>query len=51
MRNSYWLLKTEPEEWSWKQQVKLENRITDPHFLHSHIKLTDRAKQYVIMVL
>ena len=21
----YWLLKTEPEEWSWKQQVKLEN--------------------------
>jgi len=18
----YWLLKTEPEEWSWKQQVK-----------------------------
>ena len=26
MRNSYWLLKTEPEEWSWKQQVKLENK-------------------------
>ena len=22
----YWLLKTEPEEWSWKQQVKLENK-------------------------
>ena len=22
----YWLLKTEPEEWSWKQQVKSENR-------------------------
>ena len=26
MGNSYWLLKTEPEEWSWKQQVKLENK-------------------------
>ena len=22
----YWLLKTEPEEWSWKQQLKLENK-------------------------
>ena len=22
MRKSYWLLKTEPEDWSWKQQVK-----------------------------
>ena len=22
MAKSYWLLKTEPEEWSWKQQVK-----------------------------
>ena len=22
MTRSYWLLKTEPEEWSWKQQVK-----------------------------
>ena len=22
----YWLIKTEPEEWSWKQQVKLENK-------------------------
>ena len=22
MEKSYWLLKTEPEEWSWKQQVK-----------------------------
>ena len=22
MVKSYWLLKTEPEEWSWKQQVK-----------------------------
>jgi|TARA_Y100000590_G_scaffold3959_1_gene5245 predicted RNA-binding protein with PUA-like domain len=23
MKKSYWLLKTEPEEWSWKQQIKL----------------------------
>ena len=22
----YWLLKTEPEEWSWKQQVKSGNK-------------------------
>jgi len=22
----YWLLKTEPEEWSWKEQVKTRNR-------------------------
>ena len=22
MAKSYWLLKTEPEEWSWKDQVK-----------------------------
>ena len=22
MAKSYWLIKTEPEEWSWKQQVK-----------------------------
>jgi len=22
MTKSYWLLKTEPEEWSWKQQIK-----------------------------
>ncbi len=22
MGKSYWLLKTEPEEWSWKQQIK-----------------------------
>ena len=22
MRESYWLLKTEPDDWSWKQQVK-----------------------------
>ncbi len=22
MRKSYWLIKTEPEEWSWNQQVK-----------------------------
>ena len=22
MRKSYWLLKTEPEEWSWNQQLK-----------------------------
>ena len=22
MRKSYWLLKTEPEEWSWEQQLK-----------------------------
>ena len=22
MVKSYWLLKTEPEEWSWKQQLK-----------------------------
>ena len=29
MGNSYWLLKTEPEEWSWKQQVKLENKSAE----------------------
>ena len=22
MRKSYWLMKTEPEEWSWDHQVK-----------------------------
>ena len=26
MRKSYWLLKTEPEEWSWQQQVKSGNK-------------------------
>ena len=26
MRKSYWLLKTEPEEWSWKQQLKSGNK-------------------------
>ena len=25
MGKSYWLMKTEPEEWSWKQQVKSAN--------------------------
>jgi len=25
MTKSYWLLKTEPEEWSWKQQIKCGN--------------------------
>ena len=25
----YWLIKTEPEEWSWKQQVKLGNKGTE----------------------
>ena len=25
MEKSYWLLKTEPKEWSWKQQVKSAN--------------------------
>ena len=26
MRKSYWLLKTEPEEWSWHNQIKLKNK-------------------------
>ena len=26
MTKSYWLLKTEPEEWSWKQQVNTGNK-------------------------
>ena len=26
MTKSYWLLKTEPEEWSWTQQVKCGNK-------------------------
>ena len=26
MAKSYWLLKTEPEEWSWDQQVKSGNK-------------------------
>ena len=26
MGKSYWLIKTEPEEWSWKEQVKSGNR-------------------------
>ena len=26
MRKSYWLLKTEPEEWSWLQQVESGNK-------------------------
>ena len=26
MKKSYWLLKTEPEEWSWQQQVKSSNK-------------------------
>jgi len=25
----YWLIKTEPEEWSWKQQVKLGDKGTE----------------------
>ena len=25
----YWLLKTEPEEWSWQQQVKSGNKSTE----------------------
>ena len=25
-RKSYWLLKTEPEEWSWWQQIKSDNK-------------------------
>ena len=29
MGKSYWLIKTEPEEWSWKQQVKLENKSAE----------------------
>ena len=26
MAKSYWLMKTEPEEWSWKRQVKSGNK-------------------------
>ncbi len=26
MAKSYWLLKTEPEEWSWQQQIKSGNK-------------------------
>ena len=26
MGKSYWLIKTEPEEWSWKEQVKSGNK-------------------------
>tara|TARA_Y100000590_G_C15344684_1_gene872789 strand:- start:262 stop:681 length:420 start_codon:yes stop_codon:yes gene_type:complete len=26
MRKSYWLIKTEPEEWSWEQQLKTGNK-------------------------
>ena len=26
MTRSYWLIKTEPEEWSWEQQVKSGNK-------------------------
>jgi len=26
MKKSYWLLKTEPEDWSWKDQVKSGNK-------------------------
>ena len=26
MGKSYWLLKTEPEEWSWQQQIKSGNK-------------------------
>ena len=26
MGKSYWLLKTEPEEWSWKQQIKSSSK-------------------------
>ena len=29
MAKSYWLLKTEPEEWSWEQQVKSGNKGTE----------------------
>ena len=25
-KRAYWLLKTEPEEWSWQQQVKSGNK-------------------------
>ena len=25
-KKTYWLLKTEPEEWSWEQQVKYGNK-------------------------
>ena len=26
MKRSYWLIKTEPDEWSWQQQVKSGNK-------------------------
>ena len=26
MTKSYWLMKTEPEEWSWKQQIKSSSK-------------------------
>ena len=26
MLMTYWLIKTEPEEWSWEQQVKYGNK-------------------------
>ena len=29
MLMKYWLLKTEPEEWSWKQQLKSSNKGTE----------------------
>ena len=29
MGKSYWLLKTEPDEWSWEQQVKSGNKGTE----------------------
>ena len=28
-KKTYWLLKTEPEEWSWQQQVKSGNKGTE----------------------
>ena len=44
MKKSYWLLKTEPEDWSWDEQVKSGNIDPRDSEFSNMSKLTEKIK-------